>query len=119
MTDEAMVEAVARALAESWGADPDLFVLGRPAWRSHKAEARAAIRAVVPLLIEQCAEVARRHAEEHAMSLGAYGAADVDSGRGRQEGHIDAGRTIAEGICALAAKKEPSCAPAGVTSPPR
>ena len=56
--NDAWVEAVARALAESWGADPDLFVLGRPAWRSHKAEARAAIRAVVPLLIERCAEVA-------------------------------------------------------------
>ena len=82
MTDEAMVEAVARALAESWGADPDLFVLGRPAWRSHKAEARAAIRAVVPLIIEQCAEVAEEESCDNSKAgrldeaFGAMGASN-------------------------------------------
>ena len=104
MTDEAMVEAVARAICtETYGRCT--CAEGYADYRVHcddaERSARAAICAVSPLLIEQCAEVARRHAEEHARSLGAYGAADVDSGRGRQEGHIDAGNTIAQIIRAL------------------
>ena len=93
-----MVEAVARALckADGWTSRDVAH-----AWKAYRSLARAAIRALAPLIIERCAEVAKRHAEEHARSLGAYGAADVDSGRGRQEGHIDAGNTIAQIIRAL------------------
>ena len=98
MTDEAMVEAVARALckADGWTSRDVAH-----AWKAYRSLARAAIRALAPLIVEQCAEVARRHADEHARSLGAYGAVDVDHGRGRQEGHIDAGNAIAQGILAL------------------
>ncbi len=126
--EEAWIEAVARALckADGWTSRDVAH-----AWKAYRSLARAAIRALAPLIIERCAEVAKRHAEEHARSLGAYGAADVDSGRGRQEGHIDAGNTIAQIIRALnhfgdatemvraLIQKEPSCAPAGFTSPPR
>ena len=104
MTDEAMVEAVARAICtETYGRCT--CAEGYADYRVHcddaERGARAAFCAVSPLLSGQCAEVARRHAEEHARSLGAYGAADVDSGRGRQEGHIDAGNTIAQIIRAM------------------
>lgn len=108
MTDEAMVEAVARAICKAEGVDPDAMcsipgpsLTPVPVWTVARDEAIAAIRALAPLIIEQCAEVARHHADAHARSLGAYGAADVDSGRGRQEGHIDAGNAIAQGILAL------------------
>lgn len=104
--DEAWVEAVARAICKAENVDPDA-VCGAPGtsltplWTVARDEAIAAINALFPLIIERCAEVAKRHAEEHVRSLGAYGAADVDSGRGRQEGHIDAGNTIAQIIRAL------------------
>ena len=106
MTDEAMVEAVARALCLAGDDHPDVECInysmkGRLRWEIYREDAIAAIRALAPLIVEQCAEVARRHADEHARSLGAYGAVDVDHGRGRQEGHIDAGNAIAQGILAL------------------
>lgn len=104
--NEAWVEAVALATLNDLrvsGGWPPLIEIPEgfqdaDEWR---AQARAAIRALLPLIIEQCAEVARHHADAHARSLGAYGAADVDHGRGRQEGHIDAGNAIAQGILAL------------------
>ena len=59
MTDEAMVEAVARAICRSDGPSPDgLRPDGSPMWTFYQVDAIAAIRAVAPLLIEQCAEVA-------------------------------------------------------------
>lgn len=55
MTEEAWVEAVARALckADGWTSRDVAH-----AWKAYRSLARAAIRAVGPLLIEQCAEVA-------------------------------------------------------------
>lgn len=66
---------------------------------------RAAIAAVYPLIrdavIEECAKLADWHATGHAMSMHAYGSADKDGGRGRQEGHVHAGEAIASAIRAL------------------
>lgn len=45
---------------------------------------------------ERCENLARRYSEGYAKALGMYGSADKDSGRGRQEGHINAGREIAD-----------------------
>jgi len=47
---------------------------------------------------ERCAAIASRYADGYEAGLPHYGAADKDSGRGRQEGHIKAGRDIAEAI---------------------
>jgi len=100
--NEAWVEAAARTMCREAGGDPDaLNRSGFMMWTYYQEDALAAIRALFPLIIERCADVARCHADEHARSLGAYGAADVDSGRGRQEGHIDAGNAIAQSIIAL------------------
>lgn len=47
---------------------------------------------------QRCATIASRYADGYEAGLPHYGAADKDSGRGRQEGHIKAGRDIAEAI---------------------
>lgn len=49
---------------------------------------------------QRCATIASRYADGYEAGLPCYGAADKDSGRGRQEGHIKAGRDIAEAISA-------------------
>jgi len=61
--NEAWVEAVARALCKLKCVDPDelrhndLTEELRPMWIYFDVEARAAIRALAPLIIERCAEV--------------------------------------------------------------
>ena len=67
MTDEAMVEAVARALCLAGEDKPDAECVsygmkGRPRWEIYRGDALAAIRALAPLIVEQCAEVAGKHA---------------------------------------------------------
>jgi hypothetical protein len=56
-------EAVARALCEADGRDPDATVdiLGArgAVWTSYFDEARAAVLALAPLVIERCAKIAR------------------------------------------------------------
>jgi hypothetical protein len=49
---------------------------------------------------ERCAKVARDYAASCEAALCHYGSADKDAGRGRQEGHINAGNEIAEAILA-------------------
>jgi len=57
--NETMVEAVAREMARAAGRDPDgKFVGYMPVWEVYRDAARAAIRALAPLIIERCAEVA-------------------------------------------------------------
>lgn len=56
---------------------------------------------VESLVVERCAEEASRYAAAHARALGDYGAVDKDAGRGRQEGHINAGEAITLAIRAL------------------
>lgn len=91
----AWIEAGARALAVHNESDPDFM------WSEYQDEVLAVIRAAAPLIIEQCADIAANHSAQHTRSIGAYGAVDVDSGRGRQEGHINAGMTIAAEIRAM------------------
>ena len=91
----AWIEAGARALAVYKETDPDFM------WSEYQDEALAVIRAAAPLIIEQCADIAANHSAQHTRSMGAYGVADVDSGRGRQEGHVNAGMTIAAEIRAM------------------
>lgn len=55
----------------------------------------------------RCATIASRYADGYEAGLPCYGAADKDSGRGRQEGHIKAGRDIAEAISAGKDEKRP------------
>lgn len=45
---------------------------------------------------QRCEDLARRYSVGYEKALGMYGSADKDSGRGRQEGHINAGREIAD-----------------------
>ena len=64
MTDEAMVEAVARAICtETYGRCT--CAEGYADYRVHcddaERSARAAIRALGPLIVERCAEVAGKH----------------------------------------------------------
>lgn len=47
---------------------------------------------------ERCAKIADAYSEDYDKALYLYGAADLDSGRGRQEGHIKAGKEIAAAI---------------------
>lgn len=49
---------------------------------------------------ERCAAIASIYADSYEVAIPHYGAADKDSGRGRQEGHIKAGRDIAKAIMA-------------------
>ena len=123
MTDEAMVEAVARAICtETYGRCT--CAEGYADYRVHcddaERSARAAIRAVSPLLIEQCAEVAGRDVDWVRFGTGAIEQWDggPDAVRDYRLG-IAAGRAIAAAIRALAAEESEPCAPAGVTSPPR
>ena len=107
MTDDAMVEAVARAIcAEINGRCT--CAEGRADFRVHcddaERSARAAIRAVSPLIIERCAE----EAEAVMASFDRNG--DFDEAFGAKSAAVDIRALI---------QKEPSCAPAGVTSPPR
>ena len=121
MTDEAMVEAVARAICRSDGPSPDgLRPDGSPMWTFYQVDAIAAIRAVTPLLIEQCAEVAGRDVDWVRFGTGAIEQWDggPDAVRDYRLG-IAAGRAIAAAIRALAAEESEPCAPAGVTSRPR
>ena len=59
--NEAMVEAVARALckADGWTSRDVAH-----AWKAYRSLARAAIRALAPLIIERCAEVAGKEATD-------------------------------------------------------
>ena len=91
MTDEAMVEAVARALCSADGVPPDAPVVGSDQglwWMMYRHSARAAI----PLIIERCAEVA-----EAKFSGMRYGPAD--------EAAFDVAFDIAEDIRALFRKE--------------
>ena len=123
MTDEAMVEAVARAIcAETYGRCT--CAEGYADYRVHcddaERSARAAIRAVSPLIIERCAKAA-----------GETRVLDDEDGGTHASGAFNAQRRIVVAIRALnhfgdatemvraLIQKEPSCAPAGVTSPPR
>lgn len=57
--NEAWVEAAARSMVSDIGADPDAqLIRGVPNWHCRTRDARAAIRALAPLIIERCAEVA-------------------------------------------------------------
>lgn len=117
MTDEAMVEAVARALckADGWTSRDVAH-----AWKAYRSLARAAIRALAPLIIERCAKAA-----------GETRVLDDEDGGTHASGAFNAQRRIVVAIRALnhfgdatemvraLIQKEPSCAPAGVTSPPR
>lgn len=44
---------------------------------------------------DRCVAIARQYSVGFEKALGLYGSADKDAGRGRQEGHINAGREIA------------------------
>ena len=59
--NEAWVEAVARALckADGWTSRDVAH-----AWKAYRSLARAAIRALAPLIIERCAEVAGKEATD-------------------------------------------------------
>ena len=67
-------EAVARALCEADGRDPDATVdiLGArgAVWTSYFDEARAAVLALAPLVIERCAEEVEAAAMAHARAGG-------------------------------------------------
>ena len=56
--NEAWVEAVARELCE---ADGGTSRGAAHAWKAYRSLARGAIRALDPLIIERCAEVAGKH----------------------------------------------------------
>ena len=110
MTDEAMVEAVARAICtETYGRCT--CAEGYADYRVHcddaERSARAAICAVSPLLIEQCAEVAGRDVDWVRFGTGAIEQWDggPDAVRDYRLG-IAAGRAIAVAIRALI-QKEP------------
>ena len=117
MTDEAMVEAVARALckADGWTSRDVAH-----AWKAYRSLARAAIRALSPLIIERCAKAA-----------GETRVLDDEDGGTHASGAFNAQRRIVVAIRALnhfgdatemvraLIQKEPSCASDGVTSPPR
>lgn len=87
--EEAWIEAVARALckADGWTSRDVAH-----AWKAYRSLARAAIRALTPLIIERCAEVA-----EAKFSGMRYGPAD--------EAAFDAAFDIAEDIRALIQKE--------------
>lgn len=58
---EAWVEAAARTMCREAGGDPDaLNRSGFMMWTYYQEDALAAIRALFPLIIERCAEVARQ-----------------------------------------------------------
>lgn len=65
--------------------------------RMHHEIARAKMYAMMEER-ERCAKLARDYAVQYEAGLCHYGAADKDSGRGRQEGHIMAGHDIAAAI---------------------
>ena len=123
--NEAWVEAVALATLNDLrvsGGWPPLIEIPEgfqdaDEWR---AQARAAIRALAPLIIERCAKAA-----------GETRVLDDEDGGTHASGAFNAQRRIVVAIRALnhfgdatemvraRIQKEPSCAPAGVTSRPR
>ena len=123
--NEAWVEAVALATLNDLrvsGGWPPLIEIPEgfqdaDEWR---AQARAAIRALAPLIIERCAKAA-----------GETRVLDDEDGGTHASGAFNAQRRIVVAIRALnhfgdatemvraLIQKEPSCAPAGFTSPPR
>jgi len=52
-----LVEKVAREICIAEGSDPDGTLDGAPMWQSYELAARAAARAAIRLVIEECAEV--------------------------------------------------------------
>ena len=99
MTDEAMVEAVARALckADGWTSRDVAH-----AWKAYRSLARAAIRALAPLIIERCAETAALDVD-----WAAFGKRDIEQWDGGPDAVRDyrlgiaAGRSISTAIRAL------------------
>lgn len=82
--NEAWVEAVARALCKADGHDPDAPIGGADRalqWVTYRHDARAAIRALAPLIIERCANqteiVAQRHARAGGQMVEARAVADA------------------------------------------
>lgn len=73
--------------------DAHLAALGRGATQAARIIAKA-----IMAERQRCATIASRYADGYEAGLPHYGHADKDSGRGRQEGHIKAGRDIAEAI---------------------
>lgn len=65
--------------------------------RGSTADAEIIARAIAAER-ERCAKAAEMYAEAFIEGMVHYGAADKDAGRGRQEGHIDAGQAIASAI---------------------
>ena len=101
--NEAWVEAVARALckADGWTSRDVAH-----AWKAYRSLARAAIRALAPLIIERCAEVAGRDVDWVRFGTGAIEQWDggPDAVRDYRLG-IAAGRAIAVAIRALIQKE--------------
>lgn len=75
--------------------DAHLAAIGRGT-----AQAVRIIASAIMAERERCAAIASIYADGYEAALPHYGAADKDSGRGRQEGHIKAGRDIAKAIMA-------------------
>ena len=115
MTDEAMVEAVARALckADGWTSRDVAH-----AWKAYRSLARAAIRALFPLIIERCAEEVEAAAMAHARAGGQMVEARAVSDAALRV-RIVMGIATVNATRALAAEESEQCALAGVTSPPR
>ena len=123
MTDEAMVEAVALAAINDrrgrhgWppmNTIPEGFH-NADEWR---AQARAAIRALFPLIIERCAEEVEAAAMAHARAGGQMVEARAVSDAALRV-RIVMGIATVNATRALAAEESEQCALAGVTSPPR
>ena len=81
---------------EAW--DAASAVVGPPDGIGYAKVFTESIARAIMAETERCAKIADAHADGHEKAIGAYGAADKDAGRGRQEGHIDAGRAIAAAI---------------------
>lgn len=121
MTDEAMVEAVARAICKADGNDPDAPIGGADRalqWVTYRHEACAAIRALAPLIVERCAEMADRQRSEFVERIRDAGDDVPDTALQLYAGYAYGASSLAVDIRALI-QEAPSCAPAGVTSPPR
>ena len=105
--NEAWVEAVARAICKSDGLSPDeLRPSGFMMWTYYQEDARAAIRALAPLIIDRCAEVAGRDVDWVRFGTSAIEQWDggPDAVRDYRLG-IAAGRAIAAAIRALIQKE--------------
>lgn len=61
------------------------------------------VAAVRGQAFEEAANICAEYAKSFQEGLCHYGDADKDGGRGRQEGHIDAGNELASAISALSA----------------